>query len=396
MAWSEGISQVFENQIQSTQSKAFLSKFNSLCVRTQKSLDCAISSISSFLVSAAQTAAGPVIGSNKRVVPKKSQSPNWKFRKRTSQTNKPKWYDCTCEAMQRQVRITSRLLKQQPGNPYIKGRLMQEAKHLKCLQKQKKKQYVEAMFSELDGLHNSNPKAYMDLVRSLRDGLFDKKVSDSTSHVSPQKWHDHFQGLLGPVLAQSNAEEEMISYVERNCDTVKSSLDEPFSRTELLSAISSLKNNKAISFDLVSNEMLKTSKLVIDKQLLFLFNNILSSTMYPTEWKQNIVTPIHKSGELSDPSNFRGVAVSSCLGKLFNKLLQRRLEKKCISEKLISNSQGSGKKGSRTSDHLLVIRFLIDKYVVLGGKKLYACFFDIRRAFDRVPRNHLFYILLKV
>ena len=251
------------------------------------------------------------------------------------------------------------------------------------------------MFSELDGLHNSNPKAYMDLVRSLRDGSFDKKVSDSTSHISPEKWHDHFQGLLGPSIVQSPAEDEMRAYVEKNCDTAKSSLDLPFSRQELLSAISSLKNNKAISFDQVSNEMLKTSKLVITKQLLFLFNSILSSTMYPTEWKQNILTPFHKSAELTDPSNFRGVAVSSCLGKLFNKMLQQRLENKCVNEGIISNIQGSGKKSSRTSDHLLVIRSLVDKYVTLGGKKLYACFFDIRRAFDCVPRNHLFYTLLK-
>ena len=99
------------------------------------------------------------------------------------------------------------------------------------------------MFSELEGLHNSNPKAYMDLVRSLRDGSFDKKVSESTSHVSPEKWHDHFQGLLGPVVLQSPAEDNMVAYVEKYCDSAKSSLDDPFSRTELLSAISSLKNN---------------------------------------------------------------------------------------------------------------------------------------------------------
>ena len=108
-------------------------------------------------------------------------------------------------------------------------------------------------------------------------------------------------------------------------DTAKSGLDLTFSRQELMSAISSLKNNKAISFDRVSNEMLKTSKLAISKQLLFIFNSIMSATIYPTEWKQNILSPIHKSGELTDPSNFRGVAVSSCLGKLFNKMLQQRL-----------------------------------------------------------------------
>ena len=110
-------------------------------------------------------------------------------------------------------------------------------------------------------------------------------------------------------------------------------------------------------------------------------NKILTTSIYPSAWKHNILTPLHKTGSLDDPSNFRGVAVSSCLGKLFSKLLQSRLESKCVREQLIDSSQGSGKKGSRTSDHLVVIRFLIDKYVTAGGKKLFAAFFYISSLF---------------
>ena len=40
----------------------------------------------------------------------------------------------------------------------------------------------------------------------------------------------------------------------------------------MLAAILGLKNNKAIMFDRVSNEMLKTSRLVITNQLVLLFN----------------------------------------------------------------------------------------------------------------------------
>ena len=140
--------------------------------------------------------------------------------------------------------------------------------------------------------------------------------------------------------------------------------------------------------------MLKSSKLIVTSQLLYIFNNILSQSIYPSAWKKSILTPLHKSKDLTDPNNFRGVAVSSCLGKLFNKVLNTRLERKCIAEGLISECQGSGKKGSRTADHLLIIRFLIDKYVNTSGKKLFACFFDIRRAFDSVPRNLMFFKLL--
>jgi hypothetical protein len=218
-------------------------------------------------------------------------------------------------------------LRQQPGNPYIKGRLVRETKDFKRVRKLKKKQYVDQMFVELDMLHKSNPRGYMDLVRSMRDDSFDKQVSDSTSQVSPDSWRNHFKGLLGPSVQPSPRNDEMTAFVQQNCDKARSCLDQPFTRTELLATIKGLKNNKAISFDLVSNEMLKTSKLIISSQLLSIFNLILKSTIYPSVWKKSILTPLHKSDSLTDPSNFRGVAVNSCMGKLFNKLSPSRLKK---------------------------------------------------------------------
>ena len=56
----------------------------------------------------------------------------------------------------------------------------------------------------------------------------------------------------------------------------------------------------------------------------------------------------------------------------------------------MSKNQGSGKKGSRTSDHLMVIKFLIDKIVKKGKKRLYACFVDIRKAYDCTIRELLY------
>ena len=116
--------------------------------------------------------------------------------------------------------------------------------------------------------------------------------------------------------------------------------------------------------------------------------------MYPTDWKMDIMTVLHKSGEKTEPGNYRGISVSSSLGKLFNKILLSRVDKYCTDNKSIHISQGSGKKKSRTSDHLMIIRFLIDKYVKKGGGELFACFIDIRKAYDSVPRWTLFYNLL--
>ena len=393
--WSDGIAVTFEGLLQDTKSKAFLAQFNAQSLSTQELLDSAVDRLSSFLVDAAIQAASSSVGTAKPQVPRKSADRNWKFRKKPSTVSKPKWFDVSCETLQRQLRVTSRLLKMQPSNQYLKSKLFVECKDYKRLRQLKKRQYVQSMFVELDEMHKSNPKGYMDLVKSLRDGSFDKRVAETTSHVSPENWKQHFQGLLGPNVEETPSQEALISFVEENCDAAKSHLDQPITRCEIIGAICGLKNNKAISFDKVSNEMIKTSKLIITNHLCSLFNKILLSSIYPSVWKNSILTPLHKSGELSDPNNFRGVAVSSCLGKLFNKILNTRLEKKCVKEGLVNDCQGSSKKGSRTADHLMIIRFLIDKYVNASGKKLFACFFDIRKAYDTVPRNLLFYTLLK-
>ena len=52
------------------------------------------------------------------------------------------------------------------------------------------------------------------------------------------------------------------------------------------------------------------------------------------------------------------------------------------------------RKGSRTSDHVLVLKSLIDKYINGSGKSyLYVCFIDFSAAFDTVWRNELLYKL---
>ena len=111
----------------------------------------------------------------------------------------------------------------------------------------------------------------------------------------------------------------MENYITNNIDSLCSNMDEPFSKQELLSCVKNLKNNKATAFDLINNEMLKLSFETMHGPLVMLFNTILKFNLYPSEWKKDLLGPLH--GDKNDPNNFRGIAVSSCLGKLFNSLL---------------------------------------------------------------------------
>jgi hypothetical protein len=53
------------------------------------------------------------------------------------------------------------------------------------------------------------------------------------------------------------------------------------------------------------------------------------------------------------------------------------------------------KKKARTSGHIFVLKTLIDKYINRKGGKLFACFINLRKAFDTVIHAGIRYKLIK-
>ena len=95
-----------------------------------------------------------------------------------------------------------------------------------------------------------------------------------------------------------------MDYINENTDRFKTKLDNQFSAEELDLAIKSLKNNKASSFDLITNEILKCTAKINKKLFLHLFNSIGRSCFYPSLWKMDILHHILKSNEKDNPNNF--------------------------------------------------------------------------------------------
>jgi hypothetical protein len=130
--------------------------------------------------------------------------------------------------------------------------------------------------------------------------------------------------------------------------------------------------------------MFKSAQSYIDKCLLKLYNAVLSSGHYPSRWSESFLVPIFKYENPKLPQNYRGIAVATCLGRIFNSILNTRLDKYLAENNVIHESQIGFSKKSRTSDHLFVLKCLVDKYINSGGKQLFVCFVDFRKAFDTV------------
>ena len=92
-----------------------------------------------------------------------------------------------------------------------------------------------------------------------------------------------------------------------------------------------------------------------------LFNSTLNQGTMPQTWCGGLITPIYKSGGRSDPANYRGICVSSCLGKLFCSILNQRLLEYIVSLNILHKSQIGFLPNNRTADHVFTLRTLIDK-----------------------------------
>ena len=94
---------------------------------------------------------------------------------------------------------------------------------------------------------------------------------------------------------------------------------------------------------------------------------------------------LHKTGELNNPDNSRGITLNSGISKLFTKLLNNRLTEVIENKNLLKHNQIGFRKGFCTADLVITVKTLIDKYLS-QNKKLYLCFVDFKKAYDTVWR----------
>ncbi|GFT45786.1 retrovirus-related Pol polyprotein from type-2 retrotransposable element R2DM [Nephila pilipes] len=90
--------------------------------------------------------------------------------------------------------------------------------------------------------------------------------------------------------------------------------------------------------------------------LTLLYNICLSLRKVPSSWKQSETILIHKKGSTEDISNWRPIALSNTIYKLFTKCLARKLADWCSANDCLSNSQ----KGFTPFDGVLEHKFVIN------------------------------------
>ena len=99
----------------------------------------------------------------------------------------------------------------------------------------------------------------------------------------------------------------------------------PVAHSEIEDIIISLKNGKSTGPFSIPEKLLKLVKCDIPRPLACIFNESITLGIFPDKLKCAKVTPIHKKGAHTDPSNYRPISLLSVFSKLFEKLTFKRL-----------------------------------------------------------------------
>ena len=153
--------------------------------------------------------------------------------------------------------------------------------------------------------------------------------------------------------------------------------------TSVLKNLSKLKTNKSTGLDRITARLLKDAAVVFALSLTQIFNLSLSSSSFPQIWKNGRVTPIFKSGERSNMSNYRPITVLPTLSKILKRFVNTQIYNYLTENKILTSNQFGFRPKLSTSTALA---FFTDNILENADNGLITAsvFLDFSKAFDTV------------
>ena len=166
-----------------------------------------------------------------------------------------------------------------------------------------------------------------------------------------------------------------------NHDYVLEEVSSSFVRKELLQ----MKSMKATGLDGIPARLLKDAAPEVSESITYIINLTISTSTISSEWKTAKVTPKYKSGDKSDPNNYRPISIPPLISKVMERAIQSQLVALLIKHNLLSiNQSGFRKKHFTVPD--LVEHHKLEHYGIREKSlKLFENYLTTR--FQRVKHN---------
>ena len=173
-------------------------------------------------------------------------------------------------------------------------------------------------------------------------------------------------------------------------DAAPNAGDPPLVTTEQISsALGKMKFGKAAGPSGITAEMLAAAGPEGIELIRQLAERVFSGDPIPKDWEESYILNLYKGkGDALDRGNYRGLKLTDQVMKL----LERVLDTSIRSMVDIDEMQFGFVPGRGTTDAIFIARQLQEKYFA-AKKPLYFAFVDLEKAFDRVPREVLWWAM---
>ncbi|UYV80015.1 hypothetical protein LAZ67_18001422, partial [Cordylochernes scorpioides] len=187
----------------------------------------------------------------------------------------------------------------------------------------------------------------------------------------------------------SKAEDEVPLYLTDNtCHHPQENILSMTTPNEVKEVIKNLGNHKAPGHDNITPQMTKNLPIKWIVFLAGIFNAALHLCYYPKTWKHAIIITIPKKSPVKSPEDLRPINLLSTIGKVYERIVLRRLQSYMDSINFIIPQQFGFRKGHSTTHQLITV---IDYIQIRKSHKeaVGAVFLDFTKAFDRVWHDGL-------
>ena len=306
----------------------------------------------------------------------------------SEKTRKSPWFNDACFQLKRKTVTALKNFRRLGGNNNLND-FLQTRKLYNDTKKQAKKEYWEEKIRSLShACKSSNNKSSVWKEIKFHTGRVKSCVVNS---IKGSDWVKHFDKILNK--SPKNKKEWSLQGREENRDAF---FEEPIRLQEVQWSLGRIKHGKSPGPDRILGDFLKFFKFVLAFPLTKLFNFVWETAAFPVSWAQSIIVPLHKKGSTTDPNNYRGIALLSHLGKIFTRILNKRLAEWVQRNNLLSDCQAGFRKGYSAIDNIFILDTLVQERLQKKGCALYCCFVDLKKAFDWVDRGALFYKLWRL
>ena len=306
-----------------------------------------------------------------------------------SYQNKCNWFDNDCISKKKEVRIL--LNKYTKSNTdYSKQKFFSARREYKQLLKEKRKRFCKSKTNKLVHNCNTNSILFWTNIKEISNKQATKNNIDIDSWFRFFKNFFQSNNVIAPICL-----EHLPPLFDLNDNYNRMINNDDISLDEISHALRSIKLNKAVGYDLLSNEMLTCSSDVITQYLTVLLQYLFSNGIFPECWSISTIVPIYKKGETSLCCNYRPISLTSLVSKIYTGILNNRIKMHLDYNDVLCHEQGGYREGYSPIDHIFTLYSCVHKQFT-KNRKLYAAFVDYKCCFDSVSREGLLKVLGKV